>query len=502
MKRLISPLVLFLAMNTVGTAAEAAKPAEKPALKEFQAGMVNVLELGVKNDGSEDVSEIVNQYTEKYSLYFPGGIYKVEKPLFLKNPIVGDGYARVPTVTKARTWLVSAIVNEDHSVGVVNFSGNYKVNIRELNIRCNSHECGIRIAKCTQSTATFIDHVGIFNMRSYGLFIEGGGSRPIFAQNMTIFASNDWPVPCIAIYNGRGVCDNRFSNIEMMGIRVGLENHGAYTYGNNLHIWTGCMPQRDNGTWWRGTRGIVQADTGYFVGSEIYPDTCFYALEQRTANCSIDITNIMYWEDGSLRENPDFDGAFFHCPEGCNGTLKIHGGAIGATGNGKTKGHMAKVYTPNQHITDVVIRTDYPISGEYIDKICFGNQLPDYVVRYKQKVYCKVADIFTVAKTGACEGILTLGDGAAWRLTFVKDASGAVEKTVSPLNKLCNTHEIKMQDKDAKTICVFVKNDSDEELSGRFVTTYMGDYFRPLDYSLIRSRGGWERAQQVVEKLD
>jgi hypothetical protein len=339
-------------------------------------------------------------------------------------------------------------------------------------------------------------------MRSYGLFIEGGGSRPIFAQNMTIFSSNDWPVPCTAIYNGRGVNDNRFSNIEMMGVRVGLENHGAYTYGNNLHIWTGCMPQRDNGTWWRGTRGIVQADTGYFVGSEIYPDTCFYALEQRTANCSIDITNIMYWEDGSLRENPDFDGAFFHCPEGCNGTLKIHGGAIGATGNGKTKGHMAKVYTPNQHITDVVIRTDYPISGEYIDKICFGNQLPDYAVRYKQKGYCKVADIFTVAKTGACEGILTLGDGAAWRLTFVKDASGAVEKTVSPLNKLCNTHEIKMQDKDAKTICVFVKNDSDEELSGRFVTTYMGDYFRPLDYSLIRSRGGWERAQQVMEKLD
>ncbi|MBR4415760.1 MAG: hypothetical protein IKS67_03260, partial [Victivallales bacterium] len=432
MKRLFSPLVLFLAMNTIGTAADAANPAEKPPLKEFQAGMVNVLELGVKNDGSEDVSEIVNQYTGKYSLYFPGGIYKVEKPLFLKNPIVGDGYARVPTITKARTWLVSAIVNEDHSVGVVNFSGNDKVNMRELNIKCNSHECGIRIGKCAQSTATFIDRVGIYNMRSYGLFIEGGGSRPIFAQNMTIFAANDWPVPCVAIYNGRGVNDNRFSNIEMMGIRVGLENHGAYTYGNNLHIWTGCMPQRDNGTWWRGTRGIVQADTGYFVGSEIYPDTCFYALEQRTANCSIDITNIMYWEDGSLRDNPDFDGAFFHCPEGCNGTLKIHGGAIGATGNGKTKGHMAKVYTPNQPITDVVIRTDYPISGEYIDKICFGNQLPDYAVHYKNKGYCKVADIFTVAKTGACEGILTLGDGAAWRLTFVKDASGVVEKTVAP----------------------------------------------------------------------
>ena len=83
-----------------------------------------------------------------------------------------------------------------------------------------------------------------------------------------------------------------------------------------------------------------------------------------------------------------------------------------------------------------------------------------------------------------------------------KDADGVVEKTVAPLNKLCNTHEIKMQDKDAKTICVFVKSETEDELSGRFVTTYMGDYFRPLDYSLIRSRGGWERAQQVVEKLE
>ena len=58
--------------------------------------MLNVLDLGVKNDGSADISEIVNTHTAKGTLYFPAGIYKVAKPLWLKQPICGDGYARVP----------------------------------------------------------------------------------------------------------------------------------------------------------------------------------------------------------------------------------------------------------------------------------------------------------------------------------------------------------------------------------------------------------------------
>lgn len=38
---------------------------QSEALKEFTVGMVNVLELGVKNDGSQGISDIVNSYTEK-----------------------------------------------------------------------------------------------------------------------------------------------------------------------------------------------------------------------------------------------------------------------------------------------------------------------------------------------------------------------------------------------------------------------------------------------------
>lgn len=474
---------------------------QSEALKEFTVGMVNVLELGVKNDGSQGISDIVNSYTEKYSLHFPAGIYKVDKPLFLRNPIKGDGYSRHPTVNMGRTWLLSEIDNEDASVGVINFSGPNQINVTNLNIQCHSHECGIRIDPCRQSTSTFIDGVGIYNMRSYGMFIRGGGSRPIFAQNMTIFGARDHSVPCVGIYNGPGVCDNRFVNIEAMGIRVGMEVHAGYTYASNLHLWTGCMAQKDNGTWWRGTRGIVLGNGAYFEGVNIYPDTSFYALEQTGPRCAFVIQNIMYWEDNSTGGSPDYDGAFFHCPPGTNGTLVINGGAIGVKGNKPKVGRMQKVYTPDAKINNVFLRCDFPIKGEYIDKLCFSNSLPSYAVIYNDQGFCKVADIFTVAETGACEGILSLDDGAVFKITLAKDKSGTVDKTNTPLNKLCQDHELKFVEEPG-LVKVYVKSPQKAPLRARFDTSYMGNYFRPLDYSLLRSTGGDERFRDVLPLQD
>ena len=60
-----------------------------------RAETINVLSLGAKNDGSADVSAIVNANTAKGALLFPAGIYKVAHPLVLKNPIRGEGHAHV-----------------------------------------------------------------------------------------------------------------------------------------------------------------------------------------------------------------------------------------------------------------------------------------------------------------------------------------------------------------------------------------------------------------------
>ena len=46
---------------------------------------LNVLTLGVKNDGSEDVSEIVNRYTADHAFFFPAVKYRVSRPLVIKN---------------------------------------------------------------------------------------------------------------------------------------------------------------------------------------------------------------------------------------------------------------------------------------------------------------------------------------------------------------------------------------------------------------------------------
>ena len=44
------------------------------------ADVLNVLALGAKNDGSADVSAIVNANTAKGALFFPAGVYKVSHP--------------------------------------------------------------------------------------------------------------------------------------------------------------------------------------------------------------------------------------------------------------------------------------------------------------------------------------------------------------------------------------------------------------------------------------
>ena len=457
-----------------------------------RSGLVNILELGAKNDGSEDISPIVNQYTATCALLLPAGIYRVEHPLVIKHPIIGEGYARNPTVDSSRTWLVSAIVCEDGGEGVVSFSGNQPINVENLSIVCNSHECGIRIAGCTQSTSTFISKVAIFNVRSYGLYIQGGGSRPIFAQDMTIFGSSDWPVPGVGIYNGPGVNDNRFSHIEIMGMRVGMEIHGAITYGNNLHIWTGCMPQKDNGTWWRGTRGIVLGDYGRFVGSEIYPDTCFYVFETTSPTTSFLIQNMIYWEDNSTGGSPDYDGELFHGVPGS--TLAINGGQIGFGQR------MAKVFTPDQKITDVMLFCDIPLTANNIDRLCTGMELPDYTVQYTGGGFGKVATIFTVSPTGACEGTLSLSDGAAFSLSFVKDASGAVHSEARPLNSLCTSHEVKFIQQD-DMVSVYLRLDDATPVTARFTTSYMTDHFRPLDFKQIRDRANRERCREILQAL-
>ena len=247
-----------------------------------RAEVLNVVSLGAKNDGSADVSAIVNANTAKGALLFPAGIYKVAHPLVLKNPIRGEGYARISKVDATRTWLVSDIVCTNGTRGVVEFGGDRPINVENLNIMCASRECGIRIADCRQGTYTFIDKVGIYGVGAWGLYVKGRGSRPIFAGNMTIFGTTKDPTARAVGIRIEGPADCRLTNVEAMGVNIGLELYNGHTYGDNMHLWTGVMGAHEP-TWWNDTRGIVLGPTAHFTGSEIYPDTCYYAFDLKGA---------------------------------------------------------------------------------------------------------------------------------------------------------------------------------------------------------------------------
>lgn len=471
-------------------------------LSSLAAGTIDVVSLGAKNDGSEDVSAIVNANTARGPLFFPAGIYKVSHPLVLKNPIRGEGYSRSDRVDASRTWLVSDIVCTNGAVGIVEFEGARPVNLENLNIKCNSRECGIRLGGHRLVPFTHIDKVGIFNVASWGLFVKGQGSRNVFVDTATIWGTKSDPMSRARGIRIEGVCDCRLSNIEIMSVCTGLELLNPHTYGDNIHIWTGIEGKRENG-WWRDTRGIVLGDTAHFSGSEIYVDTCYHAFDMRGEGSLCEIANFVFWEDGSVgkdlfvREGRDRTGSFMRG----DGKLVVSGGMIGVAGKDGRHGAMTRFYSPSAVFRDVILKSEYAIKGENMDRLCLGRELPDYTVRYADKGWCKVADVFTVANTGVCAATLTLGDGAAWRIELLKGASGRTEFAAKPLNPLCGAREIRMVEEDG-VAKVFIRCEDASPIEARFTTTYMTERLRPLDHASLRTSIGHPRWRDVRETLE
>lgn len=459
------------------------------------AETIDLGKLGAKGDGSEDISALVNANTGKGSLFLPAGVYKVSHPLVLRNPLFGTGYSRTPTVDATRTWLVSDIACTNGEAGVIEFGGSVRVNVENVNILCHGRECGIRVGDCRQATAAYVSHVGIFGVRSFGFRVEGKGSRPIFAGDMTIWGAFGHTERSVAL-RVKGACDCRFSNIEAMGVCVGMEAFNGHTYCDNLHLWTGCLG-RSGAAWWKQTRGIVLGAHANFAGSEIYPDTCYYAIEETGPGTICEISNIMYWEDGSVPKDCDRDGAFLKRHPDGSGRLIVHGGLVGVGGNDKRPGWMNFVYSPAATFADVMMKCEYAIAARNIDRLCLGRELPDYTVSYATNAFCKVADILTVARTGACHALLVRDDGAAWRLGFVRGKEGETRISVKPMNELGTSEDVKTVSADDH-VKVFLRAPDKASWSARLTTNYMGERFRPVDHGSLRDHGGNVRYRETL----
>lgn len=460
-----------------------------------ESNVINILDLGAKNDGSADISAIINENTARGTIYLPAGLYRVEQPLHLKNPIHGDGYSRNPHVNASKTWLLSEIDCDYDKHGVIEYGEEIAINVENLNIRCHSREDGILVKPCSQQTSTFISQVGIYNASACGIRIVGDGSRPVFVNNVTIFSCGP---------NTRSVGldvdpnDCRLSNIEVMGCQVGLKVRGGHTYCSNLHLWTGVMGKDIDGTWWNGTRGIVLSGGGIFVGSQIYPDTSYIVFEQEKDSFGcFDISEILYYDDNSEKASTDKEGMLYYAHPDCpSPNLGIHGGIFAVCGTDAKKRGMSKLYTPGMNIDNVIVPTDRLVCGANIDVLCMGDALPDYTLEYEDKGWCKVADIFDMAPSGSVQADLSLDNGAAWQVNVLKTADGKKKVKFEPQNELCKPYKLKYTEKNG-LVKIFVLTLDDKLIKVRFTTRSMCPYFRPADYSSLRTLGYQECYYEV-----
>ena len=461
------------------------------------AESVNVLTLGVRNDGTEDVSAIVNAATERSALYFPAGLYKVAHPLRLRNPVRGEGYCRAGKPDMTRTWFVSALEGATPRTGVIEFGGPRPMNVEDLNVRCSGDESAILVTNCHQLTSAFLSRLGLHNVRGTAIHVSGGGSRPMFIQDVTVLGNRDYPPESTGIFLDWGVVDCRLSNIEIMGTRIGLVVRNQHTYGNNLHIWTGCLKGRDDGTWWKGTRSIVLENGAKLSLSQVYPDTSYYAIEQRGRIGYCDISGIMYWEDGSIKVSPARDGRFYFREPGSEAILTVHGGLVGVGGKDGKTCWTDDFTCDGADFRDVMVKSCWKVAPENLTKLCVGNQMPDYEVRYTDVGWCKVADILAVAQTGSCEGLLSTEDGARWKVSAWRGADGVLRTKVEKDNELAPEDGVRAV-VGTDHVKVYVRSLSAEPLIARFTTLAMGRRFRPVDHGHLRNYDGFSVYREVL----
>lgn len=359
---------------------------------------VNVLLFGVKNDGSEDVSTLVNVLTEKYPLYFPAGIYKVSNQIKLKNSIYGAGISRYNRVDENYTWFVSDIDNPTAPLtSVFKIESNRTESITGINIMLNSYENGIDIYY-TQ-IYTKINNVNISKIRGHGIFAyrttdQNTGSRLLFIDDVSLFGADDYPTISVGIRFSSQIGDCRITNTEIMGTKVGVYLGNGIIYMSNTHIWCGPLAGQDNGNWWADTIGIKCSEGNRLIASNLYLDTCHHALEMLGNGGNTTIQNLIYAEDASVSNSSANDSVLIYTAENM-ARVGINGGFVNLRPDCK----LSKLYNmsnPNLYITDLVTVGDYTINPTNADKFNQEIRTTDYSVLIQDDETDKYVEIFHI----------------------------------------------------------------------------------------------------------
>lgn len=284
------------ARNVIATLSETLNELNQP---------VNILTLGAKNDGSEDVSVIINEYTGEHPLFFPSGIYRIDNTIHLVNSIFGVGYRRYTNDDNATVF--KSTLTEGC---VIELAGTGHVTVKGISITLNGDETGI-LQDTNRNLRSFINEVNISNVGNNSaikiaptIFV----SRATFIDNVTIIGSRNYDDSTgIELTSNAG--DSRITNTEVMGTKTGM-SLGGVQYIDNVHVWCGCLPQVDQNEWWSGTKALI-LDNCVLSGGNVYLDSALLMITCRN-NSVFKIANLILWMDNSMTGSSRYDASTFY----------------------------------------------------------------------------------------------------------------------------------------------------------------------------------------------
>jgi len=304
-----------------------------------------------------------------------------------------------------------------------------------------------------------------------------------------------------------GLRDNRLSDIEIMGTRIGVWEEASFIYANNMHIWTGCLAGCDNGSWWETTRGTVlgKGDAN-FMGENIYVDTAFALFEFRSHRNMVSIHNFMSWEDGSIRGCDRTDAVAFLIPEPLPGepSVNLTDGLVFVAGNEDNPGKLSNLVFPGitARIKDVRILTDYEMNRFNYHRFTFTDfGTPSYNGEAKAKEtdqYCRIAALVMEAEQGTCTLRYNSDAGDSAEITVAKRGNEILTKVVPGL--FCDAEFYEKNDNGFMEI--YVKVTAGQRLGWSVNAISAGIGFFPIDTGLIKRRRDYCAHDKFIDGED
>lgn len=294
---------------------------------------INILTLGAKNDGSEDVSEIINTYTNQYAIYMPIGIYRVDNPILLKNALIGancnrDNYLD-GTGEHADATVIKSYVANDFTVKMQ--SGTSDLIVKNLNISLRSSTmAGGILQNSSGHSRSMIENVAIYGLGSNtGIYINPNlsTSRSAFINNVSVFGDGRANDGSVGIRLSGTAYDSRITNCELMYIQRGIYIDGGLVYGSNIHIYSGGVDVSGvTQNFYEKTSCLYAAGDAFLNFSNVYCDSAYRPVNI-LGKGSVSINNFMYWDDESYdRFNRTGSHIFYTPKHECN--LVVNGGEI------------------------------------------------------------------------------------------------------------------------------------------------------------------------------